>query len=281
MTGPGKGEAKIMGLRIKIYLGIFVGVVALGTLGFMTIEGAGLEDSFYYTIVTVSTVGYGDVVPRTQAGKLLAVFLIVTGVGTFIGVIANATETVLEKRERDMRLKKLNMLIGVFFSETGLFLLASLAAADPELEHVRSALTVKDEWTEKDFNAVAALLKGRGYTLDAAKADLEGLRAFLLGKRDFLVRLLENPTLHEHESFTELLRAVFHLAEEFSYRPDLSRTPPSDVTHLAGDAKRVYGLLVAQWLDYMRFLKGHYPYLFSLALRTNPFDKNASPIVRQ
>lgn len=51
--------------------------------------------------------------------------------------------------------------------------------------------------------------------------------------------------------------------------------------HLAGDVDRVYGLLARFWLEYMRYLKGNYPYLFSLAVRTNPFDECASPVVQQ
>jgi hypothetical protein len=93
------------------------------------------------------------------------------------------------------------------------------------------------------------------------------------------VRLLENPTLLEHESFTDLLRAVFHLTEELAYREDLSRSPTSDRAHIAGDINRAYHLLVHQWVDYMEYLKMNYPYLFSLAMRTNPFDREASPIV--
>jgi len=38
-------------------------------------------------------------------------------------------------------------------------------------------------------------------------------------------------------------------------------------------------LLVQEWLDYMEYLKVNYPYLFSLAMRTNPFDRKASPVV--
>jgi hypothetical protein len=70
-----------------------------------------------------------------------------------------------------------------------------------------------------------------------------------MGERDFLVRLLENPILLEHESFTELLRAVFHLTEELAAREDLGNLPDSDYKHLAGDIKRAYVLLVHQWLD--------------------------------
>jgi len=38
--------------------------------------------------------------------------------------------------------------------------------------------------------------------------------------------------------------------------------------------------LVRQWLAYMKYLKNFYPYLFSLAMRTNPFDQHASPIIK-
>jgi len=91
---------------------------------------------------------------------------------------------------------------------------------------------------------------------------------------------LENPNLLEHESFTELLRAVFHLAEELANRNDVWQLPMSDKEHLAGDIKRAYVLLVAEWLDYMKYLKDNYPYLFALAMRTNPFDQEASAVVK-
>ena len=56
--------------------------------------------------------------------------------------------------------------------------------------------------------------------------------------------------------------------------------PDTDYKHLSGDIKRAYTLLIHEWLDYMKHLKDNYPYLFSLAMRTNPFDRDASPIVR-
>jgi hypothetical protein len=50
----------------------------------------------------------------------------------------------------------------------------------------------------------------------------------------------------------------------------------SDVQHIAGDMKRVYGQLIARWISYMGHLKQDYPYLYSLAVRTNPFDAEAN-----
>ncbi|MCJ7444315.1 MAG: hypothetical protein MUO26_07275 [Methanotrichaceae archaeon] len=116
--------------------------------------------------------------------------------------------------------------------------------------------------------------------MDVAKTDLENIRIDLQMHRDFMLRLIENPLLLEHESFTTLLLAVFHLIEELTIRPDLSGLPESDLFHLSGDIKRAYGMLVNEWLDYMNYLRKNYPYLFSLAMRTNPFDQVSSPIVR-
>ncbi len=48
---------------------------------------------------------------------------------------------------------------------------------------------------------------------------------------------------------------------------------------VSNDINRVYSSLVHQWLDYMKYLKPHYPYLFSFTMRANPFDREASPIV--
>jgi hypothetical protein len=100
--------------------------------------------------------------------------------------------------------------------------------------------------------------------------------AFLTEKREHLLRLLENPNLLEHESFSQLLWAVFHLTEEMAGRTDLNNLTKSDYAHLRGDISRVYLLLVNQWLDYMENVHTNYPYLFSLAIRTNPFNPEAS-----
>jgi hypothetical protein len=45
--------------------------------------------------------------------------------------------------------------------------------------------------------------------------------------------------------------------------------------HLGGDIKRALGRLLGEWVDYMHHLKVEYPYLFSLAVRTNPFNPDA------
>jgi hypothetical protein len=186
----------------------------------------------------------------------------------------------LGQREKKVIFEKLNMVIGTFFSEVGTELLVYLSDCDPNLEDIRKNLIVATDWTDADFLAVSKKLRHYKYGIEIDRVDLQRVHDALLEKRNFLVRLLENPILLEHESFTNLLRAVFHLAEELTSRETLSDLPESDLQHLVGDIKRAYIRLVREWLDYMKYLKNNYPYLFSLAMRTNPFDQEASPLVR-
>jgi len=186
----------------------------------------------------------------------------------------------LNQREKRSRLEKLNMVIGAFFSEVGRDLLSFFSQGDPELETIRKDLLVTNSWSDRKFDEMSGRLRKYDYGIGIHRIDLASLRAFLLARRDFLLRLLENPNLLEHESFTELLWAVFHLVEELLFREDVKHLPDTDFAHIAVDIKRAYMLLVHEWLDYMKHLKENYPFLFSLAIRTNPFDQNASPIVR-
>jgi hypothetical protein len=185
----------------------------------------------------------------------------------------------LSEREKRAKLEKLNMVIGTFFSEVGTRLLTSFSDFDPKLDQIRNNLLMTNVWSENEFLSVSKRLKDYDYGIEIQKLNLEDLRHFIVGKRDFLLRLLENPTLLEHESFTELLRAVFHLTEELAAREDVKQLPDTDYKHIAGDIKRAYILLVHEWLDYMKYMKDNYPYLFSFAMRTNPFDQESSPIV--
>ncbi len=187
---------------------------------------------------------------------------------------------VLSVHERKSRMEKLNMVIGTFFSEVGTPLLTYFSDWDPQLNNIRKELKVTNDWNKKEFNKLSKHLQGYDYQIDMQKVNLNALRNLLTNKLDFLIRLLENPHLLEHESFTDLLLAVFHLAEELKLRENLTELPQPDRQHLNGDIKRIYVLLVKYWLDYMAHLKENFPYLFSLAMRTNPFDKEASPIVR-
>lgn len=185
----------------------------------------------------------------------------------------------LNKREKKLLMEKLNMVIGAFFSEVGNGLLKTFSAANLSSDDIKSSLKISVQWTDKDFQETIRKSKHFNFQMNYNQFDWEGLKTYFVSKRGFLINLLGNPNLLEHESFTELLWAAFHLDEELECRKSLKSLPVSDYEHLAGDMKRVNALIIGEWLTYMKHMKNNYPYLYSLAVRINPFDSNASPEV--
>ena len=196
-------------------------------------------------------------------------------------VVTLLINRVLSARDKALRLDKMNMLIGVFFSNVGNELLLRFSDWDAEDQYLRDSFGAPEPWSKlQEKNALAILAKHQ-FSVTVDRQQLSDLKAFLHPRVDSLMRLIENPNLLEHESFTQLLRAVFHLAEELSYRDDLESTPESDIRHLAGDVERAYALIVREWVLYVMFLKRSFPFLFSLTVRTNPFDRSAVAIVSE
>ena len=196
-------------------------------------------------------------------------------------IVTLVLNRLLVYREKQSVLKKLNVVIDTFFSEVGTDLLNICLKFDSNVDEFRKKFLIKTDWSNRDFLFLKQNLHFSGVVIDSKRSDLGEVRTFLKSKRQFILILLENPHLVEHESFTNLLLAILHLTDELDNRHDLSMLPESDYAHLSDDIKRVYALLILQWLDYMRDLKRDYPYLFSLALRINPFDETSSAEINE
>jgi hypothetical protein len=186
---------------------------------------------------------------------------------------------VMESRAKRALMKKMNMLIGTFYSDTGTNLLSMFASFDPGREELRSKMNIEKSWQDVRFKKIFAFLNSYEFNIDVKKRELSVLAEYLTGKIPFMLNLLSNPNLLEHETFTNVLWAVFHLAEELSSREDLEKLPDTDIEHLSNDIKRAYKACALQWLSYMKHLKNNYPYLYSLAMRKNPFITDASVMV--
>lgn len=190
-----------------------------------------------------------------------------------VGLVLNR---LLVVRERAAMMHKLNMVIGAYFSEVGRELIDRLAAFDAGVASISPALRFDGSWGDREFAAVRGAVAAYEGEIELGRGDVDGLRAFLVQRRGFLLGLLENPNLLEHESFTDMLWAVFHLTEELAARADLHALPGPDRAHVELDARRAYSGVLREWLGYLRHLKADYPYLYSFEVRTNPFDEEAS-----
>jgi voltage-gated potassium channel len=268
---------KVLISRLAYILVALVIVIAVGTFSFSHLEGLSLFNAFYFTVVTVATVGYGDITPTTTASKILAMIIILVGVGAFTGLVVNATQFLVEQRTEKLRRARLNMLVELFFSEIGNEMLRLFSAADPGFDKMRTDLKVDPGNPAESLNHFAKALGSHSAVISADRLKLQPLNDLLGTKENLLIRLLENPNLNESEASTELLRATFHLRQELKARPDLSALPRSDLEHLANDSKRAYVVACKQWIENIRYLNQYYPYLFSLSVRSNPFTERLSP----
>jgi len=88
-----------------------------------------------------------------------------------------------------------------------------------------------------------AVLRSHEPAIDAGRGDLALLKLTLEQRREFLLRLLENPNLLEHETLTEMLWSVFHLADELAHRPAWPVCP----TRILGTWKTTYDAHMTGW----------------------------------
>jgi hypothetical protein len=197
-----------------------------------------------------------------------------------VALVTLVIDGLLRNRERQAMRRKLNMVIGAFFSELGTELLGRLAEGDTSLSQVRGELIPSSSWTAAHYAAAKRIVAAHNATVDITACNLEGLKAMLIREKSFVLGMLSNQTLLEHEEFTELLWSVTHLAEELEARTSMHDIPTADAAHLAGDLKRAYAHLTREWLGYLEHLQTAYPFLFSLAVRTNPLDPSARAEVR-
>ena len=92
------------GLKDPEFRGLFAltGVLMLsGTLFYRGVEGWSVLDSLYFSVTTLTTVGYGDLAPTTPASKVFTIVFLLLGVGVLVGFVGKLASHVIEARSRD------------------------------------------------------------------------------------------------------------------------------------------------------------------------------------
>lgn len=101
--------------RVSAVLSIFTGLLLIGTIGYMVLEGWSWGDAFYMTVITISTVGFSEVKSLDGAGRIFTTVLIISGVGaaayTFSTVadyiVAGELRGVLRRQRMQNQIKQL------------------------------------------------------------------------------------------------------------------------------------------------------------------------------
>lgn len=86
-------------LKVRTVVVSLVAIVTLGTVFFHLVEGWNWLDSYFFTVITISTVGYGALVPVTAIGKIATTVFIFVGLGIFAVAIQQFAQYHMKKRE--------------------------------------------------------------------------------------------------------------------------------------------------------------------------------------
>lgn len=89
----------------RAIIGLLVAVIGAGTVFFKYVEGWSWIDAYFFTVVTLSTVGYGNLVPATALGKIGTTVFIFVGLGIFAYAIQHFAKFALTRRERKIIVK--------------------------------------------------------------------------------------------------------------------------------------------------------------------------------
>lgn len=89
---------RIPGIYLPLLVMLAVTLVGIG--GYMAIEGYGFLEALYMTVITVTTVGFGEVKPLSEGGRLFTIFLLMASIGTFAYALSEVSRTLLEGQFR-------------------------------------------------------------------------------------------------------------------------------------------------------------------------------------
>lgn len=246
--------------KLLTSLGLLAAVYALGVAGYMLIEGWDFQDASYMTVITVATVGYGEVRPLDHAGRWFTTGLIFGGMGTLLYALSSVTAFVVEgelreflrrtKMEKEIaKLSRHFVICGA--GRVGTRIMKELAKTGHDLVVVDQDLSHLRDWHERYPKVL--MLEGDATTDEALeKAGVQrasGLLAALGSDKDNLFVVLSAREMNKE------LRIVTRADEETS-REKLLRAGADSVVlpHTIGGMRMASEMIrptVVSFLDIM------------------------------
>ena len=223
---PGRPAAGSGALReVALGTAAFALLVAAGTAGYVAIEGWPPMDAFYMTAITLTTIGFGEVHPLSDAGRVFTAALAFVGIGTFATIASRVVQIVVTSdalRQRAMQ-RRIDSLSGHYvvagFGRLGQRIARDLAAAgrefvvidrrDDRAEQLAAAgyAHVQAEAEEEDALRAAGIERAAGLVLVLPQAAANVFAALtareILDGRDLFIVARTN----EQTSINKLLRA--------------------------------------------------------------------------
>jgi voltage-gated potassium channel len=135
--------------KFILVIGLIILVVGFGTLGYISIEGWNFWDSFYMTVITLTTVGYREVHDLSFNGQFFTVVLLIGGVGTMLYALSTGAKFVLEGELQEIygrkRLEKKLKDLSDHYIVCGYGRMGKIIAKELKHEKLKFAVIEKNE----------------------------------------------------------------------------------------------------------------------------------------
>lgn len=95
-----------MNRPIVLYVSMIAVMISVSTIFFHLVEGWSWLDAYFFTVVTLSTVGYGSLVPETAIGKIGTTILIIFGIGIFAAIIGAFGQHTVRSRIKELERRR-------------------------------------------------------------------------------------------------------------------------------------------------------------------------------
>ncbi|CEO25046.1 hypothetical protein [Paraclostridium sordellii] len=177
-------------------------------------------------------------------------------------VVTIILEKLIDYRAKKDRIEKINMLVGIFFTEVGGKLMHLIIDSDKDAKNYITNF--------EDLNNIKKCLNEYDYKVDMNNIDLCSIKNILLENNNLFVTLISNENVFQHQIFTDLLMSVVHLRDEIIFM-EKDDNLELNINHLENDVIRVYKNISIQWISYLEYLNKSYPFLYNNAIRVNPF----------
>jgi voltage-gated potassium channel len=261
---------KLLGILIVAVTAL---VVACSVI-LMVVEDLDPLETFYFAVVTVTTVGYGDIHPKTNLGMILSVVMILGGVCIFTGGVGLIANAIVSKRDSEAAEAKTRLLLRLFMNTMGVELLDRFNASNPEIERLRTKLSQYDLSAEKEVKRAKQDLVTSDFVVDMNRVDSKEWRSFLKSHSQVFLVLLSNPAVSEGVRVTSVLQRTYDL--DLALEAFMSAAPTDSADWLRSELENIYYEMTLLWIDYAAAVFRAYRHAVSNLSVSNPFRETKS-----
>lgn len=99
--------------EFRVLMFVLITLIASGTIFYSSVEGWDVIDSLYFSVMTMSTIGYGDLHPTTTLSKLFTITYALLSIGVFVAVVTKIVAAILDKKSESKQRKQGGKAAGI------------------------------------------------------------------------------------------------------------------------------------------------------------------------